>query len=101
MRSSLGKYLKTSDTDWYKQRLIRVMICVAGAFFILLIRLFYLQVIQGQELRRLSENNCIRLQSTDPSRGMIFDRNGTLLVDNRPAFDLSIILKDAKPVDRT
>ena len=97
----MGKYLKTADTDWYKQRLIRVMICVAGAFFILLLRLFYLQVIQGQELRRLSENNCIRLQSTDPSRGMIFDRNGTLLVDNRPAFDLSIILKDAKPVDRT
>jgi penicillin-binding protein 2 len=97
----LGKYLKTADTDWYKQRLIRVMLCVSGAFFILLIRLFYLQVIQGQELRRFSENNCIRLQSTDASRGMIFDRNGILLVDNRPAFDLSIILKDAKPVDRT
>lgn len=97
----MGKYLKTADTDWYKQRLIRVMLCVSGAFFILLIRLFYLQVIQGQELRRLSENNCIRLQSTDAYRGMIFDRNGILLVDNRPAFDLSIILKDAKPVDRT
>lgn len=97
----MGKYLKTADTDWYKQRLIWVMLCVSGAFFILLIRLFYLQVIQGQELRRLSENNCIRLQSTDASRGMIFDRNGILLVDNRPAFDLSIILKDAKPVDRT
>ncbi len=97
----MGKYLKTADTDWYKQRLIRVILCVSGAFFILLLRLFYLQVVQGQELRRLSENNCIRLQSTDPSRGMIFDRNGILLVDNRPAFDLSIILKDAKPVDRT
>ncbi|MGD9334538.1 MAG: penicillin-binding protein 2 [Desulfobacterales bacterium] len=97
----MGKYLKTADTDWYKHRLIRVMLCVSGAFFILLIRLFYLQVIQGQELRRLSENNCIRLQSTDASRGMIFDRNGILLVDNRPAFDLSIILKDARPVDRT
>ena len=97
----MGKYLKTADTDWYKQRLIRVMLCVSGAFFILLIRLFYLQVIQGQELRRLSENNCLRLQSTDASRGMIFDRNGILLVDNRPAFDLSIILKDAKPVDLT
>jgi penicillin-binding protein 2 len=58
-------------------------------------------VIEGQELRRLSENNCIRLQSTDAFRGMIFDRNGILLVDNRPAFDLSIILKDAKPVNRT
>jgi len=97
----LTKYLKTADAEWYKQRVIRAMFCVAGAFFILLIRLFYLQVIQGQELRRLSENNCIRLQSTEPSRGMIFDRNGTLLVDNRPSFDVSIILKDAKPAKDT
>jgi penicillin-binding protein 2 len=73
----------------------------SDAFFILFIRLFYLQVIQGEELKRLSENNFIRLQSTDASRGLIFDRNGNLLVDNRPAFDLSIILKDAKPVERT
>jgi len=97
----LTKYLKTADAEWYKQRVIRAMFCVGVAFFILLVRLFYLQVIQGEELRRLSENNCIRLQSTDPSRGMIFDRTGTLLVDNRPSFDVSIILKDAKPVKGT
>ncbi|MGW8325667.1 MAG: penicillin-binding protein 2, partial [Desulfobacterales bacterium] len=58
-------------------------------------------MINGDELRRLSKNNCIRLKSTDPSRGMIFDRNGTLLVDNRPAFDLNIVLKDAKPIEQT
>jgi len=97
----LTKYLRTADADWYKQRLIKAMLFVAAAFIILFIRLFYLQVIKGHELRRLSENNCIRLQSTDPPRGLIFDRNGILLVDNRPSFDLSIILKDAKPVERT
>lgn len=97
----MAKYLKTADADWYKPRITRTMYCVAMVFFILLIRLFYLQVIQGQELRRLSDNNCIRLQSTDPPRGMIFDRNGVLLVDNRPAFDVSIILKDAGPVRKT
>ena len=97
----MSQYLKTADSDWYKQRVVRVMFCVAGAFLILFARLFYLQVIHGQELRRLSENNCIRLQTTDSSRGMIFDRNGILLVDNRPAFDLSIILKDAKPIEDT
>jgi penicillin-binding protein 2 len=97
----LSEYLKTADADWYKRRIIKVMFCAVGAFFILFIRLFYLQVIQGEELKRLSENNFIRLQSTDASRGLIFDRNGNLLVDNRPAFDLSIILKDAKPVERT
>ncbi len=77
------------------------MYCVAAAFFILLFRLFHLQVIQGEELRRLSENNCIRLQSVDPSRGLIFDHNGKTLVDNRPSFNLNIILKDAKPVEHT
>jgi penicillin-binding protein 2 len=97
----LTKYLKTADQDFYKQRLVRIAFCIAGAFFILFIRLFYLQVIQGEELRRLSENNCIRLQSTNPSRGLIFDRNGNLLVDNRPSFDLNIVLKDAKPVEKT
>ncbi len=97
----MTKYLKTTDQDWYKQRLVRIAFCVAGTFCLIFIRLFYLQVIQGEELRRLSENNCIRLQSTDPSRGMIFDRNGIRLVDNRPAFDLHIVLKDAKPVEQT
>jgi len=97
----LTKYLKTADQDWYKQRLARIAFCVAGTFCLIFIRLFYLQVINGEELRRLSENNCIRLQSTDPSRGMIFDRNGIRLVDNRPSFDLNIVLKDAKPVEQT
>ena len=97
----MTKYLKTADQDWYKKRLVRIAFCVAGTFCLIFIRLFYLQVINGEELRRLSENNCIRLQSTDPSRGMIFDRNGIRLVDNRPAFDLNIVLKDAKPVEQT
>jgi len=64
-------------------------------------RLFYLQVLEGEEFRRLSENNCIRLQSIDAPRGLIFDRNNRLLVDNRPAFDLSIVPRDAKPVEAT
>jgi penicillin-binding protein 2 len=77
------------------------MYCVIAAFIVLIGRLFYLQVIEGEELRRLSENNCIRLQSIDPQRGLIYDRNRVLLVDNRPSFDLSIILNDAKPINNT
>jgi len=97
----LSKYLKTADSNWYKQRIIGAMICVLAAFSILLVRLFFLQVIKGEEFGRLSENNSIRLQNIDPSRGMIFDRGGKLLVDNRPSFDVSIILKDARPVKET
>lgn len=97
----MSKYLKTADSNWYKQRVIGILVCVIAAFSILLMRLFFLQVIKGEEYKRLSENNSIRLQNIDPSRGMIFDRRGKLLVDNRPSFDVSIILKDAHPVKET
>ena len=97
----MAEYLKSADSDWYRLRLTGAILCVTAAFVVLFLRLFYLQVIDGEELRRLSENNCIRLQNIDPPRGLIFDRNGKLLVDNRASFDLSIILKDAKPIEDT
>jgi len=97
----LTKYLKTADGEWYKQRIIGLMICVLAAFIILFVRLIYLQIIMGAELRQLSLNNSIRLQSIDPPRGRVYDRNRSVLVNNRPSFDVSIILKDADPVEQT
>lgn len=97
----MNKYLENVDSDWFKRRLTGVMLVICAAFGGLIVRLFFLQIIQGQDFSRQSEINSVRLQSVDASRGLILDRNGTLLVDNRPSFDLSIILKDAKPVDRT
>jgi penicillin-binding protein 2 len=95
------KYLKTADAEWYRQRVTGVMICVLAAFAVLLMRLVYLQVMKGQEYRLLSLNNRIRLQSIDPPRGLIYDRNGYVMVENRPSFDVSITLKDAGKVETT
>lgn len=97
----MGKYLKTADSGWYRQRLTGVALCVVAVFIVLVARLFYLQIIEGKEFRRLSENNCIRLQSIEPPRGLIYDRNGILIVDNRPFFDLTVVLKDARPIEHT
>lgn len=94
-------FFTTPDTDWYKQRLTSAMYLIMVVFLFLFVRLFYLQIIEGKELRRLSENNCIRLQSLSPPRGLIFDRAGELLVDNRPSFDVYLIEKDAFPLDQT
>ena len=88
-------YFATLDADGFKHRLVALSLCVAGVFVVLFARLFFLQVVEGEEYRRLSENNCIRLQRIEPPRGQIFDRNGVNIVDNRPSFDLSIIPKDA------
>jgi len=76
-------------------------IVIIVVFAVLLMRLVYLQIIKGEEYRRLSENNCIRLKSVKASRGLIYDRNGKLLVDNRPSFNLKLITEDAGSVQET
>lgn len=94
-------YLDPVFSEWYKTRIVGAMICVLIAFAVLGFRLFVLQVLEGAEYRRLSENNCIRLQTVDAPRGVLMDRDRTLLVDNRAAFNLNIILRDAQPVAET
>jgi len=94
-------YLKIADPEWFKQRVTGIVFCVFAAFALLAVRLFHLQVIGGEEYRRLSASNCIRLESIDAPRGLIFDRRGDMMVDNRPAFDVSVIPRDAKPVEET
>ncbi len=60
----------------------------------LILRLWFLQVVNGPRYRIQSENNRIHLQKIPPYRGMIFDRKGKLLVDNRPSYDLYVIPED-------
>ncbi|MGD9823722.1 penicillin-binding protein 2 [Desulfobacter sp.] len=89
------------DREWIKQRFIGAGLCIVLVFSVLLLRLVYLQMIRGEEYRRLSMTNCVRLKSIKSSRGLIYDRNHNLLVDNRPAFDLIIVLEDAEPLKET
>ena len=97
----MGKPLldNTIDLDWLKKRLLPMMCVIAAVFIVLLGRLMFLQLVEGDTYYRLSSSNSIRLKDITPLRGVIYDRNGRLLVDNRPAFNLSIIPKDAGDVE--
>jgi len=94
-------YLSKIEMEWFKKRLTYILFTILAVFCLLVVRLFYLQILSGNKYRQLSANNCIRLQTIDAPRGLIFDRHGEMLVDNRPSFDLSIIPKDAEPVNKT
>lgn len=60
-------------------------------FFVILgMRLWYLQVIKGDELRRKSEINRTEVVELNPVRGQIMDRAGNILVDNQASFDLCL-----------
>ncbi len=89
------------DREWIKQRLVMASVCILFVFALLFLRLVYLQIIKGEEYRVLSEKNAVRLKSIKSSRGLIFDRNNNLLVDNRPSFNLKIVLEDAGVLDDT
>ncbi len=66
------------------------------AFTFLIVRLWQLQVVEGEYLRTLSENNRIRLKRVNATRGLIYDRSGQLLVENRPSFDVVMVPEDAR-----
>ncbi len=74
----------------YQFRFRYLYVALFSAFLILVGRLWYLQIINGDRFRQYSENNRIKPLKIASPRGMIFDRNKKLLVDNRPAFDLEI-----------
>ncbi len=76
------------------RRLKIVTVVVVVMVSILLLRLWFLQIIKGPMYRAQSENNRIHLQSIPPFRGLIMDKNGELLVDNRPSYDLYVIPED-------
>ncbi len=61
------------------------------AFALLFLRLWLLQLIEGDNYRRLSENNRIRTQIIKSPRGCILDTNHKVLASNRPSFDICLV----------
>ncbi|MFV1883688.1 MAG: penicillin-binding protein 2 [Balneola sp.] len=61
-----------------------------GLCLVVLSRVFYLQVIQYETYASLGEENSIRQEFVSPSRGLIYDRYGKLIVDNEPIFSITV-----------
>ena len=80
----------------FRQKIKIVIALLLAAISILLIRLGYLQIIRGAEFKQKSENNSVRFRKIKPLRGLIMDRNGVVIVDNRPSFDVLYIPSKVK-----
>ena len=84
-----------------RRRTILLAFAATLLFGMLLLRLWYLQVIKVDEYRAMSENNRLRFLPVAASRGALMDRNGTVLVNNRPAFSLTIIPQEVEDIEKT
>ncbi len=88
--------LNTQRMEEFRGRYKYFVLFAAVAFFLLLLSLWYLQVIKGSGYRRLSTNNCIRIRENPAARGMILDRKGRILAHNRPSFEVYVVPEDLK-----
>ena len=79
---------------WSKLVLVITMV-------ILSLRLWDLQIMRGAEMRKLSEQNRIRVKKVIAPRGVMFDRQGRVLADTRPSFNLYITPEDIKDFSQT
>lgn len=79
---------------------------IAGLFMLALFgvlagRLAHLQVNSYQHYMTLSQENRIKLVALPPPRGLIYDRNGVVLAENRPSFRLALTPEEVKDIDAT
>ena len=78
---------------WKEQQLFLARIVAAAVVVLILagmlmFRLFQLQVFEYQHFADLSQGNRLRIEPLPPTRGLIYDRNGVLLAENQPSFQL-------------
>ena len=71
-------------------------IVMVGAIFV--VRLFYVQILVDKYILS-ANNNVLRYMTQYPARGLVFDRNGKLLVYNEAAYDLMVIPRQVKKPD--
>ncbi|NCP02932.1 MAG: penicillin-binding protein 2 [Deltaproteobacteria bacterium] len=89
------------DSRWIElpsvhRRLLLFSVTAAALFCLLLLRLWYLQIINTEDYQERSVRNRTRVLPLEAPRGPIFDRNGRLLVGNRPAFGISVMRQDVE-----
>ena len=80
--------------DPAQKRIIAMSIVVTVALLVIVCQLWYLQVLEGGRFQEASDKNRIRIRPIAAPRGILYDRNGAPLVDNRPAFTLSLIPRE-------
>jgi penicillin-binding protein 2 len=84
--------------DIFKNRYQVLRIIIAAFALVFIFRLFYLQVINRKYVS-LAKNNAVKELDVYPTRGMVYDRTGELIVYNEAIYDLMVIPRQAKGID--
>lgn len=73
---------------------------LASLLAVLLLRYYDLQIKDHQRYATLSDENRVHVRAVAPTRGLIFDRNGVILAENRPSYTLSIVTERTSDLEQ-
>jgi len=82
-------------------RIVLLQIAIVALFAAIFLRLWYFQVYKGDHYAQKAQANITRQQFIHAPRGLIRDREGIILADNRPAYGLAIIRENSSHVPAT
>jgi penicillin-binding protein 2 len=85
----------------FRVRSLLAILLVFALTGLLMGRLVYLQVVEHEVYITRSENNRVRVEPLPPTRGLIYDRNGVLLAENRPTYNLTLVRERVDDLDAT
>ena len=102
-RSSAPQPIKdpVQESRQFRRRAYESFLLILLAILLLIGRYVYLQVINYQEYATRSVNNQVRIVPVAPNRGLIYDRRGRPIAENRPAFRLEIVPENVGSVEQT
>lgn len=98
-RSQIRDY--QAEARLFRNRAIAAFIGIVVLVGILLTNLYHIQINQYQDYKTRSNDNRIKVVPIAPNRGLIYDRNGVLLAENRPVFNLEITPEQVKNMAET
>jgi penicillin-binding protein 2 len=88
---------QSKTQDEYRRQFFFISLVVVASFFVLALRLWYLQILNGEKWLRFSESNRIEARRIPAIRGRILDRNGKVIADSKPSFDLKVVPGQLQP----
>ena len=99
-----SEYQSISDPNIQRRvvrsRIMGLSLLLASLLAVLLLRYYDLQIKDHQRYATLSDENRVHVRAVAPTRGLIFDRNGVILAENRPSYTLSIVTERTSDLEQ-
>ncbi|MDH3412655.1 MAG: penicillin-binding protein 2 [Gammaproteobacteria bacterium] len=87
------------EAQLIKARVVICCVLIACMSVFILVRMFQLQVIGYEHFATLSEDNRVKIVPVAPTRGLVFDRNGTVIAQNVPTYSLEVVPEAVDDID--